>query len=461
MKFQETESIELKRVLNESFAKEVVAFLNTHDGVIYVGVADDGNVIGVNDTDKVLRSIAETINDKILPNPQEFISFYAKMIQDKVIVEVNIRKGDSLYFVKKYGRSSTGCFKRIGTTTRGMSEEQIERLYNETMLLKRQIIDVPSRKTNLTFSYLKMLYKEKGFSINDDTFEENNKLRTESGKYNIQGELLADENDYSIKVVVFDGEDKASNIIVRNEYGYKCLIVAMKNAFEYCCDVINQTKTIFKNGYRTDIRLFDVDAFREAWFNACLHNNWIIGTPPAIYIFSNHLEIVSTGGLPPKMTKKDFFSSVSRPVNETLARIFIQLGLIENTGHGVQLIVKKYSRDIFEFLDSAIKVNIPFNYKLKNNVADDDENVANNVADDDENVANNVADSKDDVADIEDFDSDEEKIIKEIKKNNQITRTQLANIINKSKKTVERIIKNSKRIIRIGSPKNGHWEIKS
>lgn len=55
---------------------------------------------------------------------------------------------------------------------------------------------------------------------------------------------------------------------------------------------------------RKDIKLFDKDAFREAWFNACLHNDWLDGTPPAIYIFNDRLEIVSTGGLPYNMTKK-------------------------------------------------------------------------------------------------------------------------------------------------------------
>lgn len=143
-----------------------------------------------------------------------------------------------------------------------------------------------------------MLYTEKGLSVNDETFENNLKLLTKDNKCNLQASLLADENDISIKVVVFDGKTKASNIKYRNEYGYKCLIIAMKQAYDYCVDVINSTKTIFKNGVREDIRLFDVDAFRESWYNACLHNNWIDGTPPAIYIFDDHLEIVSTGGIP-------------------------------------------------------------------------------------------------------------------------------------------------------------------
>lgn len=43
MKYLETEKIELKSNLNHTFEKEVVAFLNSHDGVIYVGVSKQYN----------------------------------------------------------------------------------------------------------------------------------------------------------------------------------------------------------------------------------------------------------------------------------------------------------------------------------------------------------------------------------------------------------------------------------
>ncbi len=109
-----------------------------------------------------------------------------------------------------------------------MSKKQIEKEFNLKMASKLQITDIPSSRKKLKFTYLKMLFKENGLSINDETFLENNKLKNEFGEFNIQAELLADENDYSIKVVKFDGNSKASNITIRNEYGYKCLIVAMK-----------------------------------------------------------------------------------------------------------------------------------------------------------------------------------------------------------------------------------------
>lgn len=44
MIFQETERTELKRVLNDTIQKEIVAFLNSFDGAIYIGVNDDGSI---------------------------------------------------------------------------------------------------------------------------------------------------------------------------------------------------------------------------------------------------------------------------------------------------------------------------------------------------------------------------------------------------------------------------------
>ncbi|MBQ8657677.1 MAG: hypothetical protein IJ506_00910 [Clostridia bacterium] len=307
---------------------------------------DDGSVIGINNLDDTLKKIADIVTTQILPNPQEFVEIGTKFVDGKHVVEVKVKKGNALYYIKKYGRSTNGCYVRMGTSSRSMTEEQIENYHWKLSKAKVRIIDMDARTQSRTFDYLRMLYKSRGLTLNEESFEENLKLKNQNGLYNLQAELLADKNDYSIKVVRFDGTTKASNIVRRNEYGYKCLIVAMQEAFDYCVDVINETKTLFENGIRKDIRLFDTDAFREVWFNACLHNDWKDGTPPAVYLFSDHLEIISTDGLPHNLSKTDFFSGISRPVHDILTRIFIQLGLIEQTGTGFYWswtnITKKY-----------------------------------------------------------------------------------------------------------------------
>ena len=72
------------------------------------------------------------------------------------------------------------------------------------------------------------------------------------------------------------------------------------------------------------------------------------------------MEIISTGGLPVILSREDFFKGVSKPVNEELARLFIRLDLMEQTGYGVPLVVNRYGRDAFEFLNGFIRLTIPF-----------------------------------------------------------------------------------------------------
>lgn len=48
-KYFENEIIELKRELIDEVKSEIVAFLNSEGGTIYVGVEDDGTVVGFHD----------------------------------------------------------------------------------------------------------------------------------------------------------------------------------------------------------------------------------------------------------------------------------------------------------------------------------------------------------------------------------------------------------------------------
>ena len=43
----ENESIEFKEKYTENIYKEIISFLNTKSGTIYIGYDDDGNLIGL------------------------------------------------------------------------------------------------------------------------------------------------------------------------------------------------------------------------------------------------------------------------------------------------------------------------------------------------------------------------------------------------------------------------------
>lgn len=186
-------------------------------------------------------------------------------------------------------------------------------------------------------------------------------LLTKDGKYNLMANILSDSNSFSIKVARFQGKDK-TKLIKRNEYGYKCLLLAIKQVLDYA-EALNETTVELVSAQRKETKLFDFACFREAWLNACLHNKWSKLTPPAVYFFDDRIEIISTGGLPVDYSQEDFFSGRSRPVNLELQQIMVQLQFIEQTGHGVPLIVSKYGKKAFDLSDNFITVTIPLNHQ--------------------------------------------------------------------------------------------------
>lgn len=126
MIFKEDQHTELKEnPRSGALINEIVAFLNTCDGKVYIGVMNDGKIIGIDDVDQASIFVSNIIADQIEPSPRGLISVETPTIEGKRIIEVSVKKGNKLYYVKKYGMSSAGCFERIGTSSRGMTPEQI------------------------------------------------------------------------------------------------------------------------------------------------------------------------------------------------------------------------------------------------------------------------------------------------------------------------------------------------
>lgn len=130
--------------------------------------------------------------------------------------------------------------------------------------------------------------------INDDTFFENFHLLTLGGKYNYHAEILADKNDISINICTFKEIDK-SEFVSREEFGDKCLLLAMDQAKNY---VSSLNKTFVESGMapRKERKLFDQGAFDQTWIPAYVHNKWVKSDHPRIYIYSDRIDIESFGG---------------------------------------------------------------------------------------------------------------------------------------------------------------------
>lgn len=369
-RYIESEIMELKEKYNDTIAKEIVSFLNADGGTIVIGVKDTGTVVGVDRLEETLRKISDVITMKIEPNPQDEVTTEVKFDEQKPLILVNVRKGTkNIYCQKKYGFSSNGCVIRVGTTCKEMTAEQIRIRYEQNFVDSEYMLKKRSSLADLSFRELKIYYTEKGFHIND-SFETNLNLRNEKGEYNLLAELLADHNNIPFIFVKFQGSNKAS-ISERNDFGYGCILTAytkIKNKLIAENTCLSDTTV----RPRVDKYLYDINCVNEALLNAIVHNDWTI-TEPLISMFYNRIEILSHGGLPKGMTKKQFFEGISKPRNVTLMRIFLSMNLVEHTGHGIPPIVGRYGEQVFEIEDHYIKCTIPFDtdvmeYRIPNGV---------------------------------------------------------------------------------------------
>ena len=68
MTFAESENVELKSEVTSDICKEIIAFANTHGGIIYVGVTDGGVPAGVANADEAMLRISNMVRDSIKPD---------------------------------------------------------------------------------------------------------------------------------------------------------------------------------------------------------------------------------------------------------------------------------------------------------------------------------------------------------------------------------------------------------
>ena len=435
MKYEESETVELKRELNKDFAKEIVAFLNTRDGTIYIGVKDNGEVIGVNNVDKTMRETTNIVHDQILPSTDGLYKIGSSMEGDKCIVYLKVFKGNKLYYIKKEGRSATGCFYRDGTTSPAMNEDEIERRFRETIKIERlPINEIVSTSKDLTFEIFKVKLLSKGVHINEKRFLDIYRLLAPNGKYNLLADLVSDENGVSLAVCTFKGNNK-ENYDKRNEYGGRSILESYKDVINYC-ESLNDTYIDVSSRPRKEKRMFVNAAFEEAWINACVHNRWDTGISPQVYLFDDRMEIVSEGGIPEGMSKDDFLEGVSRPVNPALMDIFKACGIVERSGHGVPEVVKAYGKEAYKFAEGRITVTIPFDKTGFN--TDSNQNS------------------------IENLTKTEKEVLEIISKDSNVTSSSLASALGISGRMAQKYLRSLKDkgiIERIGSDKTGHWSV--
>lgn len=404
----------------------LTAMLNKNGkGKVYFGVNKDGTIVGLEEstTQETIREIGLRIVKQV--KPVIVPKIYYEAHGEHIVISIEAEGYNKPY-------SAAGEYRiRVGDENKPIDPSLLSEIVlsnSSTQMEELEAID-----QSPTFNQLKGLCAIYGVQINEGTFLQNLNLLTKKGTYNSLADILSDKNNTSIKVIRFKGKDKME-MVSRNEFGYRCLFLSMKVAYDYVT-AFNEVRVIVGGeARRKEFPLFDLVAFEEAWTNACLHNRWVKNVPPVIYIYEDRIEVVSTGGLPNGVSRDDFFGGVSKPVNVGLQKIMGQLGLFKQTEHGVLRIIGAYGSKAFEITENHITVTIPFAFTPSYIQI----------------LYNGLTKSQ-------------KKVLESIKNNPTITTLQLCQVVNLGKTRVTQIIKelkDMKRIERVGGNRSGYWIVK-
>lgn len=349
----ESNRVEYKRELTDSLEKEVVAFLNYHDGgVLYLGIDDDGQTVGVGHADTMQLAIKDRLKNNIQPSALGLFDVILEKRDDKNVIKLIVASGsEKPYYLRKFGMSEKGCFIRVGSASEPMPVRMIEELFARRT--RNSLTRIRSPRQDLSFEQLRIYYEEAGLALNDK-FAANLELLTEEGAFNYAAYLLADQNGNSVQVAKYVGMDRV-DLLESKEYGRCCLVKTCKAVLDRLEGVENRNITKITPRERIDRPLWDKVALREAVINAIIHNDYSTELVPKFEVFANRMEITSAASVHPGQEQQDFFAGYSMPRNKSLMRVFKDLGMVEYLGSGMPRILKVYPREAFSFAAHFIR----------------------------------------------------------------------------------------------------------
>jgi ATP-dependent DNA helicase RecG len=338
----ESKILELKSELpqHDQIAKTIVSFANTSGGKLVLGVDDQRQVVGLNEDDTLALQdrITAIIFDRCYPAILPEI--YSANLQGKLVLVVEVFRGNLLpYYIKAEGKNN-GTYLRIGATNRKADFEHILELERQkrNQSFDEEICREQDLQT-LDLTPLMTRFAGRGKPLDEEKLKNLKLIKQEQGNsYPTKGLmiLLGQYPHVVTKCARFKGTDM-SVFLDRKEYSGD-LFMQLEQAEAFIKNHIHLRGEI-KGLQRTDTFEIPETALREALINAVIHRDYINqGRDIKVGVYDDIVNIVSPGGFPSTLTAETLLDGRSEIRNRVIARVFKELGYIEQWGSGIQRI---------------------------------------------------------------------------------------------------------------------------
>jgi ATP-dependent DNA helicase RecG len=336
----EQHNIEYKQSWHDDYLKWVCGFANAQGGVIFIGKDDNGNVVNVAESKRLMDDIPNKIRNTM-----------------GITVEVNLQEENGNQFIeiiippysvpislrgRYYFRSGSTKQELTGASLNEFLLKKSGKTWDDVIELRANFEDIDEKAVN---TFLKAsenagrLPENNGLSI-PELFE---KLRlTENGQLKRSALVLFGKDPAKfypntfVKIGRF-GKDDADLKFQESEEG---------NLIALLQGVLNQlnrkflTRPIeFEGMHRIEKGEYPVAAIREMLLNALVHRNYM-GAPIQIRVYDDKISIWNEGTLPDGLTLDALKRShSSRPRNPIIADVCFKGGYIDAWGRGTIKII--------------------------------------------------------------------------------------------------------------------------
>jgi len=334
----------------DALAAEIVAFSNTAGGRIFIGVSDDGHVIGLSapDVARLNQLLSNTASQNVRPAVNPLTENVTH--PNGTVLVATIPGGVSKPYMDKIGTIwvKSGADKRRAT-----SREEIQRIFQLGGLVHADetLVDGMGPADVDVLFLDRYLEEQTGETIEQrdlplDRLLENMNL-AKAGTLNLAGALLFAKRPeirlpaFIAKAVAFPGDD------IEDEHylDSRDLTGKINEIFEQGIRFLTGNTRTLQNGKSVN-SLGEPEVPRIVWeellANALVHRDYFITAPVRVLIFASRVEIISPGHLPNHLSVENIKAGNSNIRNPILASFAAKLLPYRGLGSGILRALKAY-----------------------------------------------------------------------------------------------------------------------
>lgn len=336
----ENQNIEFKSSWRDEWLQWICGFANANGGKLYIGKENSGNVIGIENHERLMEELPNKIRDLL------GISAEMNLLEDSGLKYIEIITQPQSVAISYRGK----YYQRVGSTNLELTGNRL----NEFLLKKSgrtwdDVIEERAIEKDIDEESIKkfITVAEKTNRLPEVTglsnFEILEKLRlTEGEKYKRAAIILfgKDPGKFYPNITVKIGKfGKTDDELLYEEVEEGNLFKILQNVLQQLNRKFFKNPIDFEGMQRVEKGEYPVAAIREMLLNALVHKSYS-GASIQIRIYDDKISIWNEGTLPPELTIDSLRKQhPSIPRNPIIADVCYKGGFIDTWGRGTLKII--------------------------------------------------------------------------------------------------------------------------